>query len=103
MKDPIEEMDYEFDQHNCGYDEEEAREEEAYFQAKIAEMKPFLMNGRQLLVNKNGEWGVNRYGEPVEGAIYPVWEDKNGDLTARVYHEGWDWLFLNSIRDDDAE
>jgi hypothetical protein len=82
-------------------DEEEAAEEEAEYQREIAEMKPYLMDGKRMLVNENGEWGVNRWGEPIEGAIYPVWETKEGWLTARVYNAGWDWIYLKNPDEED--
>jgi hypothetical protein len=81
----------------------EAREEAEYYQSEIAEMKPYMVDGKQLKVTENGEWGVNQYGEPIAGAVYPVWETKSGELTARIYNEGWDWIFLDMLEDEDEE
>lgn len=84
-------------------DDAEAREEEAYYQAEIAAMKPYMINGEQLKVDGDGNWGVNSYGEPIAGAIYPVWETEEGELTARIYNEGWDWIYLDRSRWEDDE
>jgi arsenate reductase-like glutaredoxin family protein len=67
-------------------DKVEAAEEEAMYQEAIAEMEPYMVNGKQLLVDENGK-------ESQEEACYPVWEDKKGNLKARIYHEGWDWIY----------
>ena len=78
-------------------DEAEAAEAEARYQEAIAEMEPYLVNGEQLMVNANGE-------EAKEGeSSYPVWVNKNGELTARIYCEGWDWLFWREPEEDEED
>jgi hypothetical protein len=74
---------------------EAAAEAEMYQQA-IAEMEPYLVNGKQVMVNENGE-------EPREGNdySYPVWKNKDGLLMARVYSAGWDWLFPEMPEEDE--
>jgi hypothetical protein len=64
----------------------EAREEAEYYQSEIAEMKPYLVDGKQMMVDQNGEPATE------SSYQYPVWENKCGALQARVYDAGWDWI-----------
>jgi arsenate reductase-like glutaredoxin family protein len=81
--------------------EAEAAEEERLYQEAIAEMKPYMVNGKQAKVNENGEFP--NWQRPEGGYLFPVWVDKDGRLTVRVYSAGWDWMWLEDPEGEDEE
>jgi hypothetical protein len=69
-------------------DAADAEEEARNYQEAVAEMEPYMVNGKQARVDAEGV--IQPGGSP--DSTYPVWREKSGKLTARIWMAGWDWI-----------